>query len=132
MKSRLFLILAIILAASVSFIACSDNSTEPELTEGDYDDPNYQTARLITDSVVDTVIMEADAASDFIGFDGSEPMRTAGDSLLIAFDELTCWWHLYLSADTTNSSLPPRTPACFLSIRLNSRMPRDASNSLIP
>jgi len=105
MKLRLFGLLVFMLALSVTFSGCSDNATEPELTEGDYEDPNYQTARLYTEMIVDSLFQQADAASDYINFDGSEPMRTAEDSLLITFDELTCWWHLYLSSDTTNASL---------------------------
>jgi hypothetical protein len=104
MKKIAFLLFSLFTALALVFVACSDNATEPELTEGDYQDPNYQTARMITESIVDTLFMEADAASDFINFDGSEPMQ-ASDSLLITFDEETCWWHIYVGADTTNASL---------------------------
>ena len=102
---KLLLLFGIISLCAVFMIAgCSDNATESDLTEGDYEDPNYQTARMITESIVDTLFLEADAASNFINFDGSAPMQ-ACDSLLITFDEETCWWHIYLGADTTNASL---------------------------
>lgn len=106
MKSRLFCLFAMALALTFAFIACSDNSTEPPLTEGDYENPNYQTARVYTEMIVDSLFQDADQASDYINFDGSAPMR-AYDSLLISFDETTCWWHLYLdySDDSTNSTL---------------------------
>ncbi len=105
MRFKLFGLLVFMLALSVAYLGCSDKATEPELTEGDYQDPNYQVARMITESIVDSLFLEADAASDFIGFDGSAPMSPAAESLLITFDELTCWWHIYLGADTTNASM---------------------------
>jgi len=102
---KLLLLFGIISLGAVFLIAgCSDSATESDLTEGDPEDPNFQTARAITDDIVDTLFMAADAASDFIGFDGSAPMQ-ACDSLLITFDEETCWWHIYLGADSTNASL---------------------------
>jgi len=106
MKFRLFGLLALMLALTFSFFACSDNSTDNNLTEGDYNDPNYQAARTNTEMIVNSFLQEADQTSDYIGFDGSEPMQ-ACDSLSIVFDDATCWWHLYLdySDDSTNSTL---------------------------
>ncbi|UCE66569.1 MAG: hypothetical protein JSU85_00720 [Candidatus Zixiibacteriota bacterium] len=105
MKKRIFFLFLIVLGIALVFSACSDNATESELTEGDYDDLNYETARATADSIVVAFFQEADEASDFIGFDGSAPMSPAAESLLITFDELSCWWHIYVGADTTNGSL---------------------------
>lgn len=105
MRFRLFGLLVFMLALSVAYIGCSDKSSEPELTEGDYNDPNYEMARATADSIVVAFFQEADEASDFIGFDGSGPMSPAAESLLITFDEETCWWHIYFGADTTGGSM---------------------------
>lgn len=106
MKSRLFYLLTLLLATSVMFIACSDNSTDNNLTEGDPQDPNFQMAQRTTEDIVDSFIQEADEASSYIGFDGSAPMQ-ACDSLAVTFDETSCWWHLYFdySDDSTNSTM---------------------------
>ena len=105
MKKTVFCLFSLFTALVLVFAACSDNATEPELTEGDYQDTNYQTARYFTELIVDSLFMSADAASDFIGFDGSAPMSPAAESLLITFDEETCWWHIYFGADTTDASM---------------------------
>jgi hypothetical protein len=103
---KLFLLFAIIsLCAVFLVVGCSDNATENNLTEGDYNDPGYQTARYLTDQLVDSLSIYADVASDFITFDGSQPMSPAAESLLITFDQETCWWHIYISSDTTDASL---------------------------
>ena len=104
MRKLNLLIGIITLCLSVFLLGCSDNSTENNLTEGDYQDPNYQSARSITEGIVDSVFLMAEATSNYIDFNGSAPMQ-ATDSLLITFDEETCWWHLYLGADTTGASL---------------------------
>jgi len=106
MKSRFFGLFALLLALTFAFIACSDNSTDNNLTEGDYNDPNYERAQATTENIVNSFFEDADATSDYIGFNGSEPMQ-ACDSLLITFDQETCWWHLYLDlgSDTSNSGM---------------------------
>ena len=104
MKSKLFALLAAALAMAFLLAACSDKN-ENQLTEGDPEDPNFQSARMITNGIIDSLFLEAEMASDFINFDGTEPMNTTEDSLLITFDEATCWWAIYLSTDTTNVSL---------------------------
>jgi hypothetical protein len=101
----LFVFLALALSFSIFLAACSDNSSENNLTEGDPQDPNFQTAQMVTEGIVDTLLLEADLASGFINFDGSQPMSPTAESLLITFDETTCWWHIYVSSDTNNASL---------------------------
>lgn len=104
MRTKLFTLVAVIMALSLLFIACSDKS-ENNLTQGDPQDQNFQTAKTYTELVVDSLFIEAAAASNFINFDGSQPMSPTAESLLITFDETTCWWHIYISSDTTNTSL---------------------------
>ena len=75
MRSRLLCLFTLLIALTFTFIACSDNSTDNNLTEGDYNDPNYEAAKSTTENIVNSFFEEADATSDYIGFNGSEPMQ---------------------------------------------------------
>jgi len=40
-----------------------------------------------------------------MSFDGTSPLNVTADSANVNYDPQTCWWEIYLSADTTGSSL---------------------------
>ena len=104
MRTKLFTLVAVISAFCLIFVACSDNPADNNLTEGDPQDPNFQMAQSVTEGVVDSLFRFAQTTSNYIDFNGSEPMQ-AQDSLAIVFDYETCWWYIYLSADTTDGSM---------------------------
>ncbi len=96
-------------ALAVAFIfaicACSDNATDTPLTEGDPNDPNYQSAQEMTNLYIDSLFDISGATFNFLNFDGSAPMNATADSLAIVFDQQSCWWSIYVSFDSTSGSM---------------------------
>ena len=54
MKKGLLLLSMVFIGALLAFIACSDNSTDSDLTEGNPDDPNFVQAQGLAEAYVDT------------------------------------------------------------------------------
>lgn len=106
MNKKFFLMGFTVLFAFMALLACSDNATnETVKTEGDPNDPSYQQARTVTEAYVDSLFDTYDVAKSFITFDGSGPLSVTGDTLSINFDSETCWWEIYIGADSTNFSM---------------------------
>ncbi len=90
-------------ALSFAFIAlaCSDNATDNNLTEGEPNDPSFLAAQDISDGFVDSLFITTGTAFGFIDFDGTAPMNAPADTFLVVFDSSSCWWSLNWSIDTT-------------------------------
>ncbi len=101
MKKGVKLLILLLLGTFVTFIACSDNSTDSDLTEGDPDDPDFIQAKGLADAYVDTLFSSFEMVFGYMSFDGSEPLSAVGDSLNINYDLETCWWEIYASYDDT-------------------------------
>lgn len=102
---RSFLFLSMILVgAFLAFTACSDNSTDSDLTEGNPDDPNFVQAQGLAEAYVDTLFESFEIVFGYMTFQGEGPLNTVGDSLNINYDQETCWWEIYASSDSTGFS----------------------------
>ena len=105
MKKGVKLLILLLLGTFVTFIACSDSSTDSNLTEGDPEDPDFIQAKGLADAYVDTLFSSFEMVFGYMSFDGSEPLSAVGDSLNINYDLETCWWEIYASSDSTDYSL---------------------------
>jgi|GEM_PF-1922445 len=110
MRKRSLLTALAFLSILLLVLSCSDNATKAK-TEGDPNDPNYLQAKTATETYVDSLFGAYNFASGYMSFDGNTPLRGSGpmeptgDSLNINFDQLTCWWEIYVSSDTNGNSL---------------------------
>ncbi len=109
MKKGILLLSMVLIGAFLAFIACSDNATDSDLTEGNPDDPNFVQAQGLAEAYVDTLFESFDIVFGYMSFEGDGPLKTTGDSLNINYDQETCWWQIYISSDistdTTDYSL---------------------------
>ena len=101
MKKGAKLLILLLLGVFVAFIACSDNSTDSDLTEGDPDDPNFLMAQGLVEGFVDSTFNSMMFASEYLYFEGNGPLQATSDSMHIIFDSETCWWEIYISYDDT-------------------------------
>lgn len=104
MKRGLKLFGLILIGLMAAFIACSDNATDSDLTEGNPDDPNFVQAKSLAEAYVDTLFESFDMVFGYMTFEGDGPLKTTGDSLNINYDVETCWWQIYISSDSTGFS----------------------------
>lgn len=101
MKRGLKLFGLILIGAMLAFIACSDNSTDSDLTEGDPEDPNFLMAQGLVEGFVDSTFSYMMFASEYLYFEGGGLWQATNDSMHAIFDAETCWWELYVSYDDT-------------------------------
>jgi hypothetical protein len=100
--SKLLLVLSLI--AFAAFISCS-NGTDSNKTEGDPEDPNFQMAQGFIEGFVDSTFNAARYGTSYLTFDGNGPLNVTEDTMYVVFDEMTCWWEIYVSySDTTGLS----------------------------
>jgi len=104
MKRNVLLLSVILVGAFLAFVACSDNSTDSNLTEGDPNDPNFIQAKSLAEAYVDTLFESFEMVFGYLSFDGSGPLSAVGDSFNINYDQETCWWEIYASFDSTGFS----------------------------
>ena len=104
MKKGVKLLILLLLGTFVTFVACSDNSTDSNLTEGDPDDPNFIQAKSLAEAYVDTLFGSFEMVFGYMSFDGSGPLSAVGDSFNINYDQETCWWEIYAGFDSTGFS----------------------------
>ena len=97
--SKLLLVLSLL--AFAAFISCS-NGTDSNKTEGDPEDPNFQMAQGLVESYVDSTFNAARYGTSYLTFDGSGPLNAVEDTINIVFDDMTCWWEVYVAYSDTN------------------------------
>ena len=105
MKKGFLLLSIVLIGAFLAFIACSDNATDSDLTEGNPDDLNFIQAQGLAEAYVDTLFESFEIVFGYMTFEGEGPLNTVGDSLNINYDQETCWWQIYISSDSTDYSL---------------------------
>jgi hypothetical protein len=118
-----YVLIGVLLLSLSLFIGCSDNSTEPALTEGDYNDPSYQQAQPMVDSlVVATFENLGESFNEYLYFDGNTPASVA-DTAYLVYDEETCWWHIYVSIDSAENHIIVSDSVWFSSVEACQQFP---------
>jgi hypothetical protein len=104
MKKPILTLCVIIFGIAAVFSACSgDKKTNPAMTPGDPNDPNFTQAQVFAEQFVGTLTDQVIGGFEYIDWNGPGPMKVVSDSSSFFYDSTSGWWVIYLHHDDSTS-----------------------------